>query len=99
MSQAAATGKKNTSWPKVGTIRKGDSGQSYIKLEANVDILVDGVKVPLNDKRTLMLDDPRKKVEMLRDRGHITEAEADKRLESLANNLWLKYDIVANPPR
>lgn len=90
--------KKSKGWPKIGTLRKGDSG-SYIKLESNVKILVDGVEVPLNDKRTVRLEDPRKKVENLFERGIITEAEHDKRLESLANNEWLKYELIVPPPR
>lgn len=90
--------KKSKSWPKIGTLRKGDSG-SYIKLESNVKIMVDGVEVPLNDKRTVRLEDPRKKVENLFERGIITEAEHDKRLESLANNEWLKYELIVPPPR
>lgn len=89
---------KSKSWPKIGTLRKGDSG-SYIKLEDNVRILVGGEEVPLNDKRTVRLEDPRKKVENLFERGIITEAEHDKRLESLANNEWLKYELIVPPPR
>jgi hypothetical protein len=90
--------KKSKAWPRIGTLRRGDSG-SYIKLEANVSIMVDGIEVPLNDKRTVRLEDPRKKVENLLERGIITEAEHDKRLESLANNEWLRYELIVPPPR
>src|SRR5271169_3130617 len=96
MSVAPKT--KSKSWPVVGTIRRGDSG-SYIKLNPNVEILIDGVKVNLNDKKTLRLDDPRKKVEGLHERGFITEAEKDKRLEKLAEMEWLRFEISAPPPR
>lgn len=89
---------KNKGWPKIGTLRKGDSG-SYIKLEDNVKIFVDGVEVPMNDKKTVRLEDPRKKVEGLRDRGIISEAEADKRLEKLAELDWLRYELILPPPR
>lgn len=89
---------KSKAWPKIGTLRRGDSG-SYIKLEANVKITVDGVEVPLNEKRTVRLEDPRKKVEGLFERGIITEAEHDKRLETLAANEWLKYELIVPPPR
>jgi hypothetical protein len=94
----SVTKAKTKSWPTVGTLRKGDSG-SYIKLEANVDIYVDGVKIELNDKKTIRLEDPRKKVEQLRDRGIISESDADKRLEKLSTMDWLRYNLVAPPPR
>jgi len=93
-----AEAKKSKGWPKIGTLRKGDSG-SYIKLEDNVKLFVDGVEVPLNAKRTVRLENPRDKVKGLYDRGIITEAEHDKRLESLANNEWLKYELIVPPPR
>lgn len=94
----AETKTKSKSWPKVGTLRKGDSG-SYIKLEEGVEIYLNGEKVPMNGKRTVRLEDPRKKVENLFERGIITEAEHDKRLETLANNEWLRYELIIAPPR
>lgn len=95
MSEVKAKAK---GWPKIGTLRKGDSG-SYIKLEPNVTIMVDGVAVPLNEKRTVRLENPRDKVEKLFELGKITESEKDKRLETLAANEWLKYELIVPPPR
>lgn len=92
------TKKKSKSWPKIGVVIKGDYG-SYIKLEKNVEILVDGVKIPMNEKRNVRLENPRTKVEQLFERGIITEAEKDKRLESLAVNSWLSYELVVAPPK
>lgn len=92
------TTSKKKSWPRIGTIRKGDSG-SYIKLEANVTILVDGKPVEMNASRTVRLENPRKKVESLLERGVISEADADKRLEKLAENAWLLYEMVVPPPK
>jgi hypothetical protein len=89
---------KTKSWPKIGTLRKGDNG-SYIKLEEGVEITVNGVKVEMNDKRTVRLEDPRKKVEGLLERGIISEADADKRLEKLAELDWLRYELIVPPPR
>lgn len=89
---------KKPSWPKIGTLRKGDSG-SYIKLEENVQVLVDGKPVSMNKSRTVRLEDPRKKVSSLLERGVITEAEADKRLERLAENEWLRYELIVPPPQ
>lgn len=94
----AETTTKKKSWPKIGTLRKGESG-SYIKLEENVQVLVDGVAVPLNASRTVRLEDPRRKVEDLVKRGFITEAEGDKRLEKLAENEWLRYELIVPPPK
>jgi hypothetical protein len=89
---------KKPSWPKIGTLRKGDNG-SYIKLEENVQILVDGKPVSLNKSRTVRLEDPRKKVTTLVERGVISEAEGDKRLEKLAENEWLRYELIVPPPQ
>ena len=94
----AETKGKSKGWPVIGSIRKSETG-SYIKLSEGIEIFMNGEKVPLNEKRTVRLDDPRKKVEGLRDRGFIDEAEADKRLEKLAEMSWLKYDLTVPPPR
>jgi hypothetical protein len=94
----AETKKKSKGWPKIGTLRRGDHG-SYIKLEAGVTIFMDGVEVPLNSKKTIRLEDPKQKVENLFERGIIDEKEHDKRLETLAANEWLRYELIAPPPR
>jgi hypothetical protein len=96
--QMATETKKSKGWPVIGSIRKSDTG-SYIKLNDNVEILVDGVKIPLNDKRVLSLDKPSKKVEMLRDKGFLDEKTAEERLEKLAGMPWLSYEITARPPK
>ena len=93
-----AENNKNKGWPKVGTLRKGDYGH-YIVLEKNVDIMVDGKKLELNEKRTVRLDDPRKKVEMLLEKGFIDEGEAEKRMDTLNANAWLKYELIVPPPK
>lgn len=89
---------KKKTWPKIGTLRKSDKG-NYIKLEDNVTILVDGEAVNLNDTRTVQLQDPRKKVEFLYENGHISEKDYNKRSEVLAENAWLRYELVVPPPR
>jgi hypothetical protein len=89
---------KSKSWPKIGTLRKGQDG-SYIKLEEGIEVFLNGVKVDMNDKRTVRLEDPRKKVEGLLARGIISEADADKRLEKLAELDWLRYELIVPPPR
>jgi hypothetical protein len=89
---------KSKSWPVVGSLRKGDSG-SYIKLGDGYKIVGPDGDVPMNSKKTIRLEDPRKKVEGLLQRGIISEADADKRLEKLAEMDWLRYDLVVPPER
>lgn len=86
------------SWPKIGTLRKGDNG-SYIKLEENVSVFVDGEPVALNKSRTVRLDDPRAKLDFLFENGHIGEKDYEKRKEVLAENDWLRYELVVPPAR
>ncbi len=96
MSEAKPKSKR---WPKVASVRKNDDGSSYIKLEEGVELILNGEKVPLNEKRVLRLECPRKNVEQLRDRGIISEQQAGERLEKLAEMTWLKYEVVASPPK
>lgn len=52
----------------------------------------------MNKFRTVRLEDPAASVDSLQKRGFITEAEADKRREKLAENAaWLKYELVIPP--
>lgn len=90
--------KKSKGWPKIGTLRRGDNG-SYIKLEDGVEIFVNGEKVSLNDKKTVRLEDPRKKVVSLYEGGHIDEKQRDQRLEKLTELDWLRYELIVPPPR
>jgi len=91
--------KKKKGWPRIGTVRKGDDGGSYIKLDEGVEVFLNGEKVALNEKRTVRLEDPRKTVEKLYERGIITEKEHDTRLEKLVEMQWLKYDMIVPPPK
>jgi hypothetical protein len=100
----AAVKTKSKSWAKLGTIRQGENkgtGEkySYIKLNDNVDIFVDGEKVSVNEKRTLRLEKPTDTVNQLLSRGVITEQQAGERLEKLAEMTWLKYEITIPPAR
>lgn len=95
-------GKKG--WPQVGSIRVGKNKETnenytYMKLADNVEILVDGEKITLNKFRTLRFERPTDKVNQLRDKGIIDEKTAEQRLEKLAEMPWLKYDVVAAPPK
>lgn len=89
---------KKKSWPKIGRLCKGDKG-SYIQLNPNVEILVDGQKISLNEKKYVNLEDPRINVKALLERGIIQEDEANSKLESLAQRTWYKYDLVAPPKK
>jgi hypothetical protein len=89
---------KGKSWPKIGRLCKGDKG-TYIQLNPNVEILVDGVKISLNEKKYVNCEDPRNTVKALLERGIIQEEEANTRLESLNSREWYRYDLVAPPKR
>lgn len=89
---------KSKSWPTIGRLLKGEKG-SYIQLGEKVEIFIDGVKLNLNEKKYVNLEDPRKKVEQLAERGIIDEAEAEKRRASLSERSWYKYDLIAPPKR
>lgn len=94
---------KSKGWPKIGTLRrstnKAGEKYSYIKLEDNVEVYVDGVKVSMNEKRVVRLEDPKANLEGLFSRGIIDESEYTRRMESLAQNDWLKYELKIAPPR
>lgn len=94
---------QNKGWPVLGLICKGDSG-SYIKLNDNVTILIDGKEVPIakskKGNRNLNLQSPVQKVERLIAAGIIEEADQESSLEKAKEvNEWLKYEIVMPPPR
>lgn len=100
--------KQNKGWPVIGSLRQSESEDpatgkkvksSYLKMADGVEIFLDGKKVELNKTRTVKLECPRKKVEGLCERGHITEKQRDERLEKLSEMEWLRYDLVAPPPR
>lgn len=91
--------KKKEGWPSLGSIRKGQYG-SYVKINDNVTILVDGKEVKLNDKRIVQLQSPVDKVENMIKAGVIDESKAESaRAKAQENSSWLKYDMVIPPPR
>lgn len=91
---------KSKGWPKIGTIRKSDNtGNLYIKLEENVQLMVDGEVVKLNDSKTVSLQKPQDKLDSLYERDFLSEKEYNERSEKLAANSWLKYEIVAPPAK
>lgn len=95
---------KTKGWPVIGSVRIGETKESktkytYIKLADNVELVVNGEKVPLAKNRQLRLEKPTDKVQQLYDRGIIDEKKYDERMEKLAEMDWLKYEIVAPTPR
>ena len=91
--------KKKGRWPKIGTVRKGETG-SYIKFNENVKILVDGEEVKMNDKRTANLVDPVNEVKSMIERKIIKEDQAESRLAKAEEaSSWLRYEIVVPPPK
>jgi len=89
--------------PLLGAICKGDNG-SYIKLNENVTILVDGEEIPIRKtqkgNRNLYLQSPLENVEFLYSKGYIKDEEIEQQREKAAEiNTWKKYDIVIPLPK
>lgn len=94
---------KSKGWPVLGLICKGENG-SYIKLNDNVTILIDGKEVPIakskKGNRNLNLDSPVAKTERMINAGAIDESDVESAREKAKSvNEWLKYEIVLPPPR
>ena len=89
---------KKKGWPIVGSLRRSDTG-NYIKLAEGYKIVGPDGEVPMTDKRTIRLEDPRAKVKDMFANGYISEQQRDERLEKLEDMQWLRYDLVVPPPR
>ena len=91
---------KKKSWPKIGTIRRNsNTGAMYIKLEDGVSVFLNGEEVSVSKSRTVNLQDPRKKLKELFDNGFVSEKDYQRREEILAENDWLRYELVVPPAR
>jgi hypothetical protein len=74
-------------WTRVGSLRKGKTGNLYIKLEKDVTLTATDV---------LQLQDPRKVQKTLVEKGKISAEEADARIAKIPE--YVRYDVVL-PPR
>lgn len=92
---------KRKGYEKIGTIRVGENKETkekytYMKLEDNVEIFVNGEKIDLNSSRTLRFEKPEDEVKALLERNIISEEKAEERLEKLSGMQWLRYNVKNN---
>jgi hypothetical protein len=90
---------KKKGWPEIGQIveNKTKDGKKFrsVKFNDNVQILVDGEEIEMNQYRQGTLVDPVKEVEQLIERGIISEDKAEERMEQVQEvSNWLKFKIV-----
>lgn len=69
-------------WAELGTLREKED-RTYIVLNKNVEVLVDGERVDLGEYRTVKLIDPRKGLETMRDNGRIDDQTYEERISAL----------------
>ena len=79
---------KKSAWKTVGSLRKGEKGNLYIKITEGVT---------LNTGDSIQLQDPRKRNQTLADKGFITQEEAESRNAKIPE--YVKYDVVMGPPK
>lgn len=75
-------------WKTVGSVRKNEKGNFYLKVTEGITLSKDDV---------LQLQDPRKKLKESVAAGRLTE----ERAEELANKIpeYVKYDVVLPPKK
>lgn len=84
-------------WTKIGALkRKDESKPSYIVLDKNVEILVDGVKVDISKYRTVKLIDPSTRLEKMLESGAIDQATFDQRAKQL-EDYGILYELTIPP--
>jgi hypothetical protein len=71
-------------WTKVGELLKAKGGSLYIKFKDNCSFKAED---------SLQLQDPRTSIKKLMKNGIIEEDEGEKKLASLAEREWYKYDV------
>jgi len=84
----------STKFTRVGTLRrKDDKSPSYLVLNKNVEILVDGKPVDLGKFRTVKLVDPTKGLDTMLNSGKLEQAEYDEKVEALTSR-GVMYEMV-----
>lgn len=75
-------------WLVVGSLRKNQKGDFYIKMNEDISLKKD---------QSLTVRDVRKNIQNLAARGFITETEAQERIAKIPE--YVKYDLVLAPPK
>jgi hypothetical protein len=80
--------KTSGGWTKVGSLRKGDTGSLYIKIDDNVT---------LSKGDTLSLQDPRKKFDRMVAAGKMSAEEAAEKAANVKD--YIRYEVFKVPPK
>lgn len=87
----------NKKWTKIGSLKRKDQTKpSYIVLDKNVEIRVDGVKVDISKYRTVKLIDPAVRLETMLKNGTIEQSAYEDRVKQLEENGVL-YELTIPP--
>lgn len=76
------------SWLKLGTLRKGKEGKLYLKFDEDVTLKKGDV---------VQLQDPRKSVGRLQEKGFLDEAKAAERLAKIPD--YIRYEMNLPPKK
>jgi hypothetical protein len=79
---------EKSKWLTCGSLRKGQDGSLYITVTSDVT---------LTKGMSLQLQDPRKTVAKLAEKGFMTAEVAEERIAKIPE--YVKYDVVLPPPR
>jgi hypothetical protein len=80
--------KNNSAWKKIGSLRKSEKGGLYLKLDEDIT---------LNAGDNVLLQDPRKSLDMAVEAGRMNLEKAEEIKGKLP--VWLKYDLVLPPKK
>lgn len=75
-------------WKKIGSIRKGEKGDLYIKIDDTVSLLKGS---------TVQIQDPRKRIATAKENGKLSEEVADEMLSKIPD--FIRYEIILPPPK
>lgn len=75
-------------WLTCGSLRKGPDGSLYIMVTSDVT---------LTKGTALQLQDPRKSITKMAEKGFMTAEIAEERIAKIPE--YVKYDVVLPPPR
>lgn len=76
----------NNKWRAVGSLRKGKTGNLYLKIDGDI-----------KTGEVVQLQDPRKKIAAAVEAGRMTQDEADTRLAKIPD--YIKYDLTIPPAK
>ena len=80
--------KNDKGWQTIGSIRKSKEGKLYFKVDEDVN---------LTKGSSLQLQDPRKRMTMLAEKGFLTKEAAEERIANIPE--YVRYDVVIAPKK